>query len=120
MVLGELLVGLTEEAMGQFKNGEYRGLDALNQEYGPVTMTPFQIIDALHLKFAQGYNPEYLAPLYGAAEGVRYAEPNGLIGDGDDITVSGSPRCHPSATRSSAAGRLSGRLHFPALLGIRG
>lgn len=86
---GELIVGLTDAAMQQFSNGQYHGLDALNAQYGPVTAEPFTLIKAIHLKFEQDYNPEYLAALYAVAEGVRYADPNYRIGDGDDIAVTG-------------------------------
>ncbi len=87
--LGELLFGLTPEAMEQLKKRQYHGLDALNDKYGPVEI---ELCGSsfLVLRFERGYNADYLSPIYAAAEGVRYAEPNGLLGDGDDITVSGS------------------------------
>lgn len=87
-VPGELLVGLTPEAMQQFNNGDYHGLDSLNSEYEPVEMIPNYTLLMLLLRFEQRYNPEYLAPLYAAAEGVTYAEPNRLMRDGNDIDVS--------------------------------
>ena len=87
--VGGLSIGLTPEAWEQFKNGEYHGLDDLNTQYGPVEIETLDFISAIHLRFTQPYNPEYLAPLYGTAEGVRYAEPNHTVGGGDDIAVLG-------------------------------
>jgi len=83
---GEFLVGLTAEAWEQFISGEYHGLDDLNAQYGPVEMIP-GVLNWLKLQFEQQYNPEYLAPLYAAADGVEYAEPNYIIGDGNNIQV---------------------------------
>lgn len=81
---GELIVGFTEEAWQQIKNGEYQGLDELNSEYGLL-----QIKDTFStymlLEFEERYNPEYLAPLYTAAEGVTGAEPNQFIANESDI-----------------------------------
>ena len=87
-VPGELLVGLTPEAMDQFNAGQYHGLDNLNAEYGPVQVEPSSSF--LKLKFEQYYNPEYLSPVYAAADGVRYASPNIIFGYGSDITLSGN------------------------------
>lgn len=83
-MLGELMVGFTEEAWQQIQDGEYDGLDELNSEYGLVEMRAMFSTYML-LEFEERYNPEYLAPLYAAAEGVTFAEPNYFIGDGSDI-----------------------------------
>lgn len=87
---GELIVGLTPEAWDRFQNGVYHGLDDLNAQYGPVTVTPLipPPLPCLFLQFEERYNPGYLAPLYANADGVRYAEPNWFVGDGSDIQVS--------------------------------
>jgi uncharacterized repeat protein (TIGR01451 family) len=87
-VPGQLLVGLTPEAWEQFQRGDYHAWDDLNDQYGPVDIIPFTWMPAVRLQFAERYNPEYLAPLYGAIDGVRYAEPVFFIGDGPDILVS--------------------------------
>lgn len=88
---GSLLVQLTTEAMTLFENGDYHGLDALNAEYGPVKITSTMAsINLVSLYFQQRYNPEFLAPLYAAAEGVEYATLNMLMGDGSNIEISDS------------------------------
>jgi hypothetical protein len=86
-VLGELIVGFTEEAWEEIQNGEYHGFDELNSEYGPLEMKALFSTYML-LEFEERYNPEYLAPLYAAAEGVTSARPNSLGGEGSDIEAS--------------------------------
>jgi hypothetical protein len=86
-LLGELIVGFTEEAWEEIQNGEYHGFDELSREYGTVEMRAIFSTYML-LEFEERYNPEYLAPLYAAAEGVTSAEPNHLIGDGSHIQAS--------------------------------
>jgi hypothetical protein len=93
--LGQLLGQLTAEAMSQFENGEYHGLDALTAEYGPVEITPYarlsmKDLNFVSFQFEHRYNPRYLAPLVAAADGVKSASPNAIGGDGDDIKISGS------------------------------
>ena len=92
---GELLGQLTAEAMTQFEKGEYHGLDTLTAEYGPVKIIPFarlsmSDLNFVQLRFERRYNPEKLAPLYTAADGVESAGPNWVGGDGDNIEVSES------------------------------
>jgi uncharacterized repeat protein (TIGR01451 family) len=87
-VPGRLLVGLTPEAWEQFQRGDYHAWDDLNDQYGPVDIIPFNWMPAVRLQFAERYNPEYLAPLYGAIDGVRYAEPDMTFGGSTDILVS--------------------------------
>lgn len=86
---GELLVTLTAGAWEQFQSGNYHGLDDLNAQYGPVEITILaSFMHLLSLQFEEWYNPEYLAPLYAAAEGVVSARPDLKLGDGSDIQVS--------------------------------
>lgn len=92
---GELTGRLTTEAMAQFEKGEYHGLDTLTAEYGPVDIIPFARLSMAHLnfvqlRFEQRYNPEYLAPLYTAADGVESVNANWVGGDGDNIEISES------------------------------
>lgn len=93
-VPGELIGLLSAEAMAQFNQGEYHSLDTLNAEYGPVEIIPFARFSMEDLNFVkfqlkQRYNPEYLVPLYAAAEGVEDVSANWLGGDGDRIKFSG-------------------------------
>jgi len=83
---GELIVGLTDDALEEFMNGEYHGLDSLNTLYGPVEMELI-LFNYILLEFSLNYNPECLSPIYSAAEGVLSAQPNHTIGDGDDINA---------------------------------
>ena len=87
-VPGELIVKLTVEASEQFHAGEYHGLDALNEQYGPVEMSilvEWYGSIWLLLSFSQMYHPELLADIYGVAEGVIWASPNDITGAGSDI-----------------------------------
>lgn len=81
---GDLLIGLSEEAIAQFHAGTYHGLDSLNAEYGPVDVRNL-ILNWLHLEFSEPYHPVVLASLYVSEEGVLFVEPNGMGVDGDDI-----------------------------------
>jgi len=67
---GELIVGM--------EIGRYADLDELNEEFGPVEVYLSNIGRRLVLTliFEKRYNPECLAPLYAAVDGVEWAEPN--------------------------------------------
>jgi len=80
-VPGSILVGLTDSAWSEHLAGQYHGLDALNQQYGPVHIDVLSFIKVFSLDFDQPYNPPALASLYAGATGVRYVEPNSMIGD---------------------------------------
>ncbi len=83
----EVMVGLTQEAAEQFRNGQYHALDELNQLYGVIAINDrlLSSISVIILKFNQVYNTNLLSDIYAQAEGVRYAEPNYMIGDGSTI-----------------------------------
>ena len=87
----EIIVGITQEAAEQFRNGQYHALDELNELYGVIEIrTHFRpSYSFLILKFNQVYNTQLLSQIYTQAnlEGVRYAEPNGHIGDGPTIVA---------------------------------
>lgn len=82
---GVLLVNLMGWAWEQFHAGEYHGLDELNEIYGPVEIIPYPDLFLL-LHFPLPYHPVVLASIYRTAPGVRYAEPNSIGGDNNDIT----------------------------------
>lgn len=82
---GELLIGLTEEAAARFEAGEFTELDELNDALQLVAADRFGSSTAYHFRYQSPYNPELLVPDYEGIEGVRYAEPNGVMGDGPDI-----------------------------------
>ena len=84
----QLIVGLTDQAMEQFRNGQYHELDQLNAEYGVIGIDPLSWTPAMVLTFDQIYNPQMLADIYVQAQpaGMRYAESNhALAGDGSTI-----------------------------------
>jgi hypothetical protein len=83
---GELVVALTPDAWVLFLAGQYHGLDALNAQYGPVQVEIYGAF-ALHLTFSRAYHPVLLGGIYSAADGVQYAEPRILYGDGNDIVA---------------------------------
>jgi len=84
-------VGLTDEAMEQFKNGQYHELDQLNEQYGVIDITTrsFSSFPIIYLKFDKVYNTRLLAEIYAQAEpaGVIYVERCCLIGDGSTISA---------------------------------
>lgn len=83
-VPGRIVVKLTDDALAEYQAGEYHDLDELNATYGAVK---FQSVFSswFRLEFADPYNPSLVAPEYDAVESVLLAEPDGIIGDGDDI-----------------------------------
>jgi parallel beta-helix repeat protein/predicted outer membrane repeat protein len=83
----EVMVGLTQEAAEQFRNGQYHALDELNQLYGVIAINDrlLSFISVIILKFNQVYNTNLLSDIYAQAEGVRHAHPNHIIGDGSTI-----------------------------------
>lgn len=86
-VPGELLVVLTPAAWDSYQQGAYTGLDALNQQYGPVHVSaPYSTLPILYLLFAAPYHPMHLSDLYAQADGVEAAEPNSIFNaTGHDI-----------------------------------
>lgn len=84
---GQVIVGLTPEAWQLFIVGQYHGLDALNAQYGPVQVVPYPPGEILDLRFYRPYHSAALAAMYASADGVLFAEPNHVVGDGDDIVA---------------------------------
>lgn len=80
-VPGYILVRLTDSAWSEYLAGQYHGLDALNQQYGPVHIVVRSFIKTLSLDFDQPYNPPALASLYAGATGVQYVSQNHLYGE---------------------------------------
>jgi hypothetical protein len=84
---GEIIVGMTEAAFAAFLDGTFTGFDDLLAAYPLAGFTPFSFIEAVHMVFVEPLHPENLALLFAAIDGVTYAEPNHVGGDGDDITI---------------------------------
>jgi hypothetical protein len=84
---GELLVGLTSTAYSEFKAGTFDGFDSLYATLGIPTVTTLDTGQWVHLQFGRVYHDVRLAELFQPVSGVRYAEPNGVIGDGNDIVA---------------------------------
>jgi hypothetical protein len=82
---GELLVGLTPTAYSEFKSGTFHGFDSLYAELGTPESRTHDFSQWVHLQFGQMYHGTRLAELFRPVSGVRYAEQNGIIGDGNDI-----------------------------------
>ena len=85
----QLIVGLTDQATADFLNGQYHGLDDLNNSYGLIDTDVFESISALLLTFDEVYNTPLLANIYTQSNppGLRYAEPNYYVGDGSTISA---------------------------------
>jgi hypothetical protein len=80
-VPGSILVGLTDSAWSEYLAGQYHGLDALNQQYGPVHIDASSFIKTFSLDFDRPYNPPALASLYAGATGVQYVSQDFVVGD---------------------------------------
>lgn len=83
---GMLLVCLTPGSWAQHLAGTYAELNALNDEYGMAVISQWTPGRMLVLASQECSNPIVLMWAYLELAGVEYAEPNGYIGDGDDIT----------------------------------
>ena len=87
----QMLVGLTQEAIAQFKQGQYHALDELNAQYGVIEIDTglLSFIGVILLKFERIYNIPLLSDIYeqANAEGVRYAMPNYRIGGNNTINA---------------------------------
>jgi hypothetical protein len=84
---GELLVGLTPPAYSEFVAGTFDGFDSLFAELGTPQAQTHDTSQRVYFQFGEVYHGSRLAQLFQPVSGVRYAEPNGIIGDGDDIVA---------------------------------
>ncbi len=84
---GELLVGLTPSAYSEFKAGTFRGFDSLYADLGTPQTRTHDFSQWVHLQFGQVYHGARLAQLFQPVSGVRFADANGIVGDGDDIVA---------------------------------
>jgi len=83
-VPGAIGVSLSDEAWVDYEAGDFTEFDALNVEYGPVTVIPHSYY-YLELNFEALYHPVVLASIYGQVEGIVSASAGGIGGDGSDI-----------------------------------
>lgn len=83
---GYLLVKLTSDGWADYQAGTFAELDSLNSEYGPVTILPSHLEYLLPIEYEVLYHPGVLAGIYEEVDGVHYAEPNYIGGDGSDIS----------------------------------
>jgi hypothetical protein len=84
---GELLVGLMPDAYAQFKAGSFHGFDSLYATLGVPTAATHDAGQWLRLQFGRMYHDLRLAELFRPVDGVRYAEPNSIVGDGNDVVA---------------------------------
>lgn len=82
----ELLMGFDDAGLAAVQAGTYADWDCANAYYGLVSkeVPSFYVL----LKFAHRYNTPLLASEYSKFAQVQYAEPNGFLGDGNDLCVS--------------------------------
>jgi hypothetical protein len=85
---GVIVVQMTPQAWADYEGGVFEEFNALNAQYGPVTISPIALNYTLQLEFAALYHPVVLASIYAQTAGIIYAGPNSLGGDGSDITSS--------------------------------
>ncbi|MCC6493373.1 MAG: hypothetical protein IT424_10150 [Pirellulales bacterium] len=90
---GEVLVGLTDDALSMYRAGSFHAFDNVFAAHGtPQTRllgSPTRPLPVVHMQFNRVYHGELLADLFDDIEGVRYSEPNYAIGDGNDIEILG-------------------------------
>lgn len=82
---GGVLVRLSGDAWEDYQAGEYTALDSMNTLLGASIISEYPMISLLYLRTEECYHPDFLVAEYGQIEGIIYAEPNGVGGDGDDI-----------------------------------
>jgi len=75
-VPGSLIIGLTDEALALYNNGEYHHLDSLNEVYGLIAIQGPFIFRYFDLEFETIYNPWLLGDIYESAWGVQWAGPD--------------------------------------------
>ncbi len=83
---GEVIVGLTEDAWLDYQAGSFAAIDSLNTLIGVATIQEIQTSSALLLTMDECYHPVFLVGEYAGLEGVRYAVPNIILAEGDDIS----------------------------------
>jgi len=77
-------VHLTEEAVEQYRNGDYHAWDSLNkvfEVYEIDTLFYFGIFKSAYLHYNRLANPLIVKDMYAGLNGVEFTEPNGLVGD---------------------------------------
>ncbi|HJQ81693.1 MAG TPA: hypothetical protein VJ828_17145 [Lacipirellulaceae bacterium] len=82
---GDLTVGFTPAAFSEFEAGTFSGFDSLYAELGTPQSRTLDSLKVAFLNFNQMYHGVRLAQLFQPVDGVRYAEPNFALGDGNDI-----------------------------------
>ena len=82
---GQLTVTLTEAAWVDYTNDSTAPFAALETAYQPTTVTQTGLDRILFLEFEQRYNPEPLAMMYMALDGISEAFPEGFVGDASTI-----------------------------------
>ncbi len=88
---GQIIVSLGPEKWEAFKNNTFQELDDLNQQYDFKEVKILsESTHIIILTFSPNYHPERLAEIYEQLDGIRYAEPNGIIGDGNKIYLQGN------------------------------
>ncbi len=83
---GKLIVALTPEAWEDYQAGTFVELDSLNTEFGAVLIDPYVPGKYLSIDYGALYHPEVLGSIYEGVDGVRYAAPSVIGGDGNDIS----------------------------------
>lgn len=86
---GDVLMKLTPTAYEEYRTNTFHGFDSLLNSLGTpdAVLSSSSLFRSLYLSFGQMYHGVRLAELFRGISGVEYAEPNGLIGDGDDVIV---------------------------------
>lgn len=86
----QLILGFTDSGKTAVMAGSFSDWNALNNTYA-VTNIDKSLLDrlgAVTLTFSRRYNIPLVAAEYAGLTGVRYAEPNGMYGDGNDVCLS--------------------------------
>jgi hypothetical protein len=85
----DLLLAFDEDGVTAITEGRYRAWDVLNRRYGVSQIDTHRLEKrgAVALTFAGRYNMPLLAEEYARLPNIRYAEPNYMMGDGDDVCL---------------------------------
>lgn len=83
---GEVLVALTADAWAVYQSTGASEVVDLAASMGGAVRRELAFAEILVLEFDRPLHPERLAEIFEVLATVRYTDPNGIIGDGNDVT----------------------------------
>jgi hypothetical protein len=86
--LQNLILGFDDAGRVAVQEGIYTAWDVLNNSYGVTQISLLGSAGAVAITFAGRYNMPLLAGEYAKLSHVQYAEPDYIVGDGNDVCLS--------------------------------